>query len=234
MSSEEQHQMKLPEGVAIVPWDRNEFGMPIYEIHSVTTQVLKEIIHIPGHYTVKVDPLSSKRILHEHGFYYCDTLVEPHCLQDHFVFHYDKAANVTTDYLLDELIAMCDGAFLYGRFHRDFNLTQQHANLRYINWLRELDSEGCVFGLLYNGKAAGFIAFSSNRLVLHAVGEEYRGKGLAKYLWTTACKKMFELGHNELVSSVSMGNLPVVNLYISLGFRLRNAVDVYHKIVERK
>ena len=232
MLSGERHLMKLPDGVEKVPWDRNEFGVPIYEIRSVTVPVLEEVVRVPGHYTVKVDPLSSKQILHDYGFYYCDTLVEPHCSRERFVFYHDDAAGVTSQYSLDTLIAMCGGAFTYGRFHRDFNLDRSKADLRYINWLRELDRAGHVLALMYNGKAAGFIAFSSNRLVLHAVGKEYRGKGLAKHLWSAACKKLFESGHQELVSSVSAANLPVVNLYASLGFRLRNAVDVYHRLVE--
>ena len=224
--------MELPDGVEKVPWDRNEFGMAVYEIQSATVPVLERVVRIPGHYTVKVAPLSSKRLLHEYGFYYCDTLVEPHCSRDRFVFHHNDAAGVTGDYSLEELVGKCDGAFVYGRFHRDFNLDRRKADLRYINWLRELDHAGHVLALTYNGKAAGFIAFSSNRLVLHAVGKEYRGKGLAKYLWSVACKKLFENGHQELVCSVSVANLPVVNLYTSLGFRLRNAVDVYHRLVE--
>jgi len=224
--------MELPDGVEKVPWDRNEFGVSLYEILSVTVPVLEEVVRMPGHYTVKVDPLSSKEILHDNGFYYCDTLVEPYCSRERFVFYHDDAADVTSHYSLDMLAAMCEGAFTYGRFHRDFNLDRRSSDLRYINWLRELDRAGHVLALIYGGEAAGFLAFSSNRLVLHAVDQEYRGKGLAKYLWSAACKKMFESGHDELVSSVSAANLPVVNLYISLGFRLRNAVDVYHRLVE--
>jgi len=232
MLSGEQHLMKLPEGIQKVPWDRNEFGVPIYEIQSATVTVLEKIVHIPGHYTVKVDPLSSKKLLHAYGFYYCDTLVEPHCTRNRFIFHHNDAAGVTSDYSLDMLVDMCHSAFLYGRFHRDFFLDQRSADLRYINWLRELDHAGHVFALTHNEKTVGFIAFSSNRLVLHALHKDYLRKGLAKYLWSVACKKLFESGHHELVCSVSAANLPVVNLYASLGFRLRNAVDIYHRLIE--
>ena len=70
-----------------------------------------------------------------------------------------------------------------------------------------------------------------NKLVLHAVSEKFRGGGLAKYLWSVACKDLFGRGHQELTSSVSAANLPVVNLYASLGFRFRNSLDVYHRLV---
>jgi len=170
--------MELPDGVEKVPWDRNEFGVSLYEILSVTVPVLEEVVRMPGHYTVKVDPLSSKEILHDNGFYYCDTLVEPYCSRERFVFYHDDAADVTSHYSLDMLAAMCEGAFTYGRFHRDFNLDRRSSDLRYINWLRELDRAGHVLALIYGGEAAGFLAFSSNRLVLHAVD-----KSIAARVW---------------------------------------------------
>ena len=206
--------------------------MPVYEIRSALASVFDAISLIRGHYTIKVDPLSSKRVLHEYGFYYCDTLVEPHCARDRFVFHKDAAAGVTSRYSLDALIAICHDAFRYGRFHRDFNLDPAGADLRYISWLRDLDRTGNVLSLVYEEETAGFVAYSGGKLVLHALASEYRGRGLAKYLWSAACKKLFDGGCRELSSSVSAANLPALNLYATLGFRMQNALDVYHKVVE--
>jgi ribosomal protein S18 acetylase RimI-like enzyme len=66
-------------------------------------------------------------------------------------------------------------------------------------------------------------------MVLHAVAREFRGRGLAKYLWSAACHHFFDVfGFEVLESSISAANLPVLNLYTSLGFRFRNCCDVYH------
>jgi hypothetical protein len=53
---------------------------------------------------------------------------------------------------------------------------------------------------------------------------------MAKFLWTPVCQALFDAGASEIVSSISAANLAVVNLYSSLGFRFRNAVDIYHRL----
>jgi len=89
-----------------------------------------------------------------------------------------------------------------------------------------------VVGLLFQNELAGFIAHEEGALRLHAVESRFRGQGLAKYLWTTACLYLFEQGVGEIHSSISAANLAVVNLYASLGFRFRHAMDVYHRLSE--
>jgi hypothetical protein len=64
-------------------------------------------------------------------------------------------------------------------FHRDFNLDKARADLRYDAWLRQLCEKDAVYGLLWHDKLAGFVAHVDNNLVLHAVVEQQRGKGLA-------------------------------------------------------
>ena len=88
-----------------------------------------------------------------------------------------------------------------------------------------------MIAVLYEGELAGFFCISENKLMLHAVLKKLQGKGLSKYFWSAVCRKLFQLGHKELTSSVSATNLPVVNLYASLGFRFRNTLDVYHLFV---
>jgi ribosomal protein S18 acetylase RimI-like enzyme len=128
-------------------------------------------------------------------------------------------------------LAILDGAFTYGRFHRDFSLDKKAADQRYARWLKELYLSGNIFALLFENQLAGFFAFSGNRIALHALGKDFRGKGLSKYLWSAACKELFRRGNQELISFISATNIPVLNLYISLGFRFRNPKDVYHRLV---
>jgi predicted GNAT family acetyltransferase len=88
-----------------------------------------------------------------------------------------------------------------------------------------------VYGVFWRDELAGFIAYSNNNLVLHAVVEGYRGKGLAKYWWSAVCAELFAAGHEEVKSSISAANVAVLNLYASLGFSFRNALDIYHRLV---
>jgi RimJ/RimL family protein N-acetyltransferase len=95
-----------------------------------------------------------------------------------------------------------------------------------------MHAAGQVYGIALDGELAAFIALVGPRMVLHAVSSPRRGAGIAKYLWSAACRHFFDtLGLDHLESSVSAANLAVVNLYASLGFRFREAVDVYHRRV---
>lgn len=224
-------QMLAANKILETPWDSKILGVLTYEIKELQREVLNVAAETPGHYTVKINPLTDKRLLHEYGFYYCDTLMEPHCTRDRFVHFARDDVTLSSKPSLADLLAICHGAFKHGRFHRDFNITKVLADLRYDRWLEQLYKAGNVLGLVFENTLIGFIAVSENKLILHAIAPEYRGKGLAKYLWSAACVELFDRGHVELLSSVSAANLPVVNLYTSLGFRFRNAVDVYHLVV---
>ena len=65
--------------IKATPWDTAAFGMPTWELAEYSEAALQQAAQTAGHHTIKVDPLAYKRLLHEHGFYYCDTLIEPHC-----------------------------------------------------------------------------------------------------------------------------------------------------------
>jgi hypothetical protein len=214
-----------------VPWDNAALGYNCYEIVNPDPQTIQEALGQPGHYTVKIDPLADKRFLHEAGFYYCDTLILPWCTPDKLAHldHPDVGFSQTVD--VEAVTMICRRAFLHGRFHRDFNVDPQRADRRYENWLRQLHKEGHVLGLLFKGEVAGFIAHANGNLVLHAMSENHRGRGLAKYFWSAVCRRLFEQGEPEIRSSISFVNIAVINLYSALGFRFRNPIDIYHRVV---
>jgi L-amino acid N-acyltransferase YncA len=213
-----------------VPWDSAALGCEAYELSSAAPGTLAQA-RAPGHYTVRVDPLADKGILHENGFYYCDTLIEPFCAAREFKLQPHPAASVSRDADLEPLLAICHGAFEQGRFHRDFNVERARADLRYENWLRTLHAAGKVYGLLWEDELAGFIAHEGGKLVLHALGAKHRGRGLARHLWSAVCADLARQGAPELTSSISVTNLAALNLYVSLEFRFRNPVDVYHRVI---
>ena len=214
-----------------VPWDKAAFGFDCFEIVDPAPALLKKALTTPGHYTVKVDPLADKSPLHQYGFYYCDTLIEPWCTVDRLIDFTHEKVSLSADVPVGVIVEICRNAFLYGRFHRDFNIDRKKADARYENWLKELHRAGQVYGLLLDGKVAGFIAHSGDQLVLHAMSAAYRGKGLAKFFWSKVCRQLFDEGHVEIQSSISFVNMAVINLYAALGFRFRSPVDVYHRMV---
>lgn len=220
----------MPEFLRPSPWDTAVFGVPCFEIVDASEQALAHAAATPGHYTVKIDPLADKRLLHGFGFYYTDTLIRPVCEASRFIDHAHPLASVATSVDVRELLPICQEGFVHGRFHRDFNLPAEASDRRYMQWLEQLHREGTVLGLHYDGELAGFIAEKGGLLALHALHARFRGHGLAKYLWSAACRQLFAAGRTELSSSISAANLAVVNLYASLGFRFTHAVDTYHRL----
>lgn len=212
------------------PWDTAAFGMPTWELTGYSAAALQQAAQTAGHHTIKVDPLADKRMLYERSFYYCDTLIEPYCNATRLRPALHADATISKDPDAAQVLAICHGAFAHGRFHRDFNLSKEAADRRYDNWLGQLLDKKQVYGLYWQGELAGFVAYDGNSLLLHAVAERYRGKGCSKFWWSAVCGELLAAGHDEVKSSISAGNLAVLNLYASLGFSFRNPQDIYHRL----
>ena len=223
--------MQKIENIVKTPWDSKVFGLDTFEINLVSENLLDLAVTVPGHYTVRVGPLDSKKILHDYGFYYCDTLIEPYCSVDNFIHHQHEGASLSKDIDMDKAIDIVKEAFIFDRFHRDFNIQKGLSDLRYESWLREMHSSNALFGLMFHDNLAGFLGYTNNKIELHAMGNNFRGKGLAKYLLSAACKELFSEGYKEISSSISAANTAAHNLYCSLGFKFRNPKDIYHKLV---
>lgn len=225
----------MNENIISTAWDSRAFGINTFEILYTSDSQLRHTLEkilkhkCIGHYTVKIDPLLSKKVLHDFGFYYCDTLLEPYCVFKNLVIYEKEGIEISES--IDDIqktSSMIYDNFKYDRFHRDFNIPQNLGDLRYNLWLEDLWKTNQVFVLKLFGDFAGFWAYSNHQILLHALSKNYQGKGLSKYFWSVACKKLFEKGYQELTSSISASNVPVLNLYSSLGFNFRNPVDIYH------
>jgi ribosomal protein S18 acetylase RimI-like enzyme len=219
----------LDHGVLVrTPWDSKVFAIDTFEVRSFDEETLKVVANLPGHFTIKVDPSRSTDLLHRCGFYYCDTLVEPFCRRQHFIAHDDPDVRVVDTYDIGDFLSLSRGAYTHGRFHRDPNIPSELADARYDSWLRQIHAAGGMIGLAYRGTLAAYFARENAKVLLHAVHVSLRGKGLAKYLWTAGYNTLFREGFDEVSSSVSASNMPVTNLYCSLGFKFRSPLDVYH------
>lgn len=211
------------------PWDKRALGFDTYEIKEVNAETFQKADRLPGHFTVRISPLQSKQTLHNFGFYYCDTLIEPFCDKESFTPTFQEGVRVISSLDPEQAQTMCSGVFKYDRYHRDFYIPEDAADRRYALWIQDIAVSGTLYGLWYGKNLAGFFACQENKILLHAIIESFQGKGLAKYFWSEACQAMFNDGYEELVSSVSASNMPVLNLYRSIGFSFRNPIDIYHK-----
>ncbi|WP_237049316.1 GNAT family N-acetyltransferase [Lentibacillus amyloliquefaciens] len=212
------------------PWDKRNFNINTYEMLTTDEEALKETEQHEGHYTIKISPLENTKPLLDHGFYYVDTLIEPVCKKDNLTLFHEDHTSLSTNYNPDEILEIAEEVFTHGRFHRDFNIPDSMADTRYMNWVNDLIESGKIIALNYDNDTAGFYGFESDKVLLLGMREEYRSRGLAKAFTSMACKEQLKSGYDELYTSISAANVASLNLFYALGFRLKNTVDVYHKL----
>ncbi|QWE10859.1 GNAT family N-acetyltransferase [Polynucleobacter sp. es-EL-1] len=211
-----------------VPWDKKALERDCYEVSNLELHRLEEFRNTPGHFTLRIDPLTPATQIQKFGFRYVDTLIVPRCHQEDFLAYPNSEVSIAKSINLSDVSAIASNAFVHGRYHRDNSIPHHLAENRYQNWLTDLYVADKVLGIEYQGRLAAFIAIEDSKLILHAVHSELRGQGLAKYLWTPVCEELFAKGCPTIESSISAANLAVVNLYARLGFTLKSAQDIYH------
>jgi hypothetical protein len=222
-----------PESIHPVPWDTQALGINCYEILDYSESIFKDCLNVPGHYSIKIDPRNCKKILHEYGFYYCDTLLEVYCEKKNFISIYAPDVTIALTENYEPHLKIAKNAFSHDRFHRDFNVAKELADQRYFNWLKEIARNHQLYELKYTDQIAGFIGCIESKIVLLALDKRFQGKGLAKFFWTLVCQDLFANGHDVVLSSISATNLSMVNLCASLGFKFRDPKDIYHRLISK-
>ncbi|MEI3606943.1 N-acetyltransferase [Pseudogracilibacillus sp. SE30717A] len=217
-------------GLKPTPWDKRTFHIDTYEVIDINEDTLKLTDELEGHYTLKIDPLTNHQIVHEHGFYYVDSLIEPRCNRENLQLFHRNTVFLTNDYEPEKLLDIAATTFEHGRFHRDFNIPNKLADERYMRWVKDLIDEDCMYALVYDEKEVGFYGFKDDAVLLLSIDPAYQGAKLAKPFTSMAVKKQFQQGYDQLKTSISAANLKSLNLFLQLGFTLHKTVDVYHKL----
>lgn len=221
----------LPACFRETPWDAAALGIPTHEVTELSHAAMKAVLAVPGHYTIRVDPMSSKQLLHDYGFYYCDTIIEISASPDCAVLPTSERCRLGQDVTLTDLLDLCRASFAHDHFHRDFKIAPALADLRYERWLTQMYEQGGVHGYFHDDRLVGFIAIMDNRMQLQAIACEMRGQGLVKYFLGDVGRLMFARGHAEILGAISASNLAVMNAFAGLGFHFNQARDVYHRLV---
>lgn len=211
------------------PWNTKAFGIPTYEIQSLSEEILKNTIQKPGHYSIHISPQTSKKLLHQFGFYYVDTLIEPFCRQRDFIPYEHPQVTLSSEIKIEDFRSICHGAFK-GRFHRDFNIDSKLADSRYNVWLEQFFQERRILGIYFENDPAAFMGYQDDKIQLYASNKQYRSRGFGKFLLGAACQWLLNKKYTEISSSTSISNIPSMNVYIALGFRFRNPSDIYHRL----
>ncbi|MEC2077307.1 hypothetical protein [Metabacillus fastidiosus] len=127
-------------------------------------------------------------------------------------------------------------SFEFGRFHEDPFVDIELAKKRYENWILNLIEETQFYVLDVKGEVAGFFNYviKENYIDLPLSGIDKQFSGIGSFMW----HKMFNfINEVEDVRKakilISSSNLDVLNLYMIMGFKVKESMFGYHKHIKR-
>ena len=238
--------------VAEIPWDTKLFGYPVAEVKSFdlglgTQQTigfdslgewLKDHDIKLCSVRVPLDCVSNIHAFEAFGFRfvelgYCPTLRD---LQN-FEVQGDESLVISLAGSADQatLEHIADGGFPYGRFHQDPRIDSQMGDKRYSQWVANAfaNSKQEVLKVTQNEAIVGFFVneypdAQSTFWSLTAISREFRGASIGKRVWKAMIAREKSNHRQTISTSISSHNIPVMNLYVSLGFRFPAPVVTLH------
>ena len=247
----------LPDGAlryAYVPWDSELYGFPFYELRceDLKPEVLARNLRpwlssLPAerpclvYSKLPIREIALSKVLTEHGFYYVETMLEIYLSLAQMTPIIRRQMGLTRLRLAEEsdlpqLIAVASTAFSTDRLHLDPNLPPEKADQRYVRWVESGFRSGepvFIFEETRSAKQIGFFHIRETApmtvdLSLAAVDVAYRGSGVGAMMYQALLTECQARGFQTAVTRISVNNMDVLNLFMRLGFAVRNTLFVLH------
>ena len=137
---------------------------------------------------------------------------------------------------LAALVDLAGRAFTFGRYHVDARFPRALADERYRHWMRNAMAARSETELVLvsgpSGAPTGFIHAVLRAdvadLRLAAVDPGHNHGFLGAGLFVSALRMLVDRGARRAQARLSTANIPILNLYSSLGFSFHEAEAVYH------
>lgn len=250
-------RLPFPQGYLLwseVPWDTDIMG---YRVAQVTTlELLPRYHHQEGRAELRagllgsgvtlfsirlpLESLPKSLLLEAVGFRFIEVTHQPHYKD---LQHWSPLATApnpitvgpTREDELPGIIAIAGSAFGHERFHVDPHCPKNAGDLRYANWARNTPDHPrqSLYSLRKDNETIGFFiieTLSQNHIYWHltAIAPRFQGRGYGLWAW----QKMMQLhqrdGIQEISTTVVARNIPILNLYAKLGFRLTSPKMGFH------
>ena len=129
-----------------------------------------------------------------------------------------------------DLKAIAESSFSDDRFHIDHSCSHELANQRFSYWVDDLlANPEITFDVIYLGEMViGFMARKENDLILAGFHGQYVRAGLGDYLWLSTCALLKDQEYATAETTISINNVPVLNLYGRLGFKFKETQYTFH------
>lgn len=122
---------------------------------------------------------------------------------------------------------MKKGIFTTDRIYLDPLFKKENASQRYVNWTKDALADGAaLYKCEIRSETAGFILMKGkqeefSRPLLAGLYSNYKGTGLGCGLIAKLKDIAIREGTRGIMAGVSSNNAPILNIYISLGYKIK-------------
>lgn len=233
-----------------VPWDSELLGYPVGEIFTLELrrqsdphcefESFKSWVKTEGYGLISCrlshQKLFESELLERNDFRFIEVMLHPEFvgLQNLHIESDDILISKATNSDISLIGEIAASAFGYERFHIDPYLNPENGNLRYKRWVE--NSAGSRVQLLLkatlNGAVVGFflVEYIDRQVYWHltAVLPELKGRGLGVRVWKAMMAQHQKDGMHSILTTISVRNVPVLNLYSKLNFRFQPPEMTFH------
>lgn len=236
----------------LTPWDTDCFGFAVGQIDTLECLnpaadpgALRPFFQWLDQSAIRLvscrlpyDRLAESMLLEACGFRFVETVLHPFLdlpdprYQDQGEFVIEPAT--VTDIAILGVIAA--NAFAHGRVHADPRLGPALGDRRYSGWvsnslshpsqrlLKVVNEEGSIVALFITE------AGPDQRLYWHltAIAPQCQGQGYGGRVWRAMVARHAREGMRSVRTTITAGNVPVLNLYSKLGFRFLPPETTFH------
>lgn len=227
-----------------VPWDSEIFAFPVAQIKEIRvsepTQARKDLLPFQAWLEqekirlascrVPFDRLNETMLLENAGFRFVEMVLHPQLadLQAYPCVSQGLDVDLADDADLPVIEDIAAHAFGYERFHADPRLERALADQRYRVWVRNshrhptqrlykiCDGPDLIAFFVTENKPDGLCYWH-----LTAIAPGFQGRGYGKRVWREMLNQHQREGMTRIGTTIAGGNTPVLNLYVSLGFRFQ-------------
>lgn len=237
---------------SLAPWDTVVFRFPVACIQSITIKCttsaqqewpqFQDWLDAHGVKLLSArlphDQLVESMFLEKQGFRFIEMVLHPKMtsLQStQLATHASTQVSRVTAEELPSIAQMAEHAFGYERYHVDPRLPHDLADLRYGNWVRNSlqHTKQTLLKIEHHGVTAGFFIvedITSQNAYWHltAMNPSHKERGWATAVWTAMLAYHQTAGIEQVHTTISARNTPVLNLYSKLKFRFNPAEMTFH------
>jgi ribosomal protein S18 acetylase RimI-like enzyme len=240
---------------SLVPWDCELLGSPVAQISSLRVM---DDMRAPTDFqrfetwrdeasvrlvSCRLDHLQLREsmLLESRAFRFIEFVYQPRFAAVQAVPHVEHGLEVgpASERDVPEIERIAATAFTTGRFLLDWRLGPDPNRMRYAGWIRNSIAHPTqrLLKAVEHGRIVAFFVVETQpgqRCYWHltAIADEHQGRGLGRRVWQAMLMLHKADGIEEVVTLVSGHNLPVLNLYSVLGFRLHGAQMTFHWLRE--